>query len=187
MMYRGEIASRIVTCARARGWPLFVGNGYLAREVMAMVEPGEARALPLQGGMGLAGAVAAGFVLAGASSRAVVLEGDGNHLMGWSCAQFIAFQQLPIIHVVSANGVYASTGGQTVPRRGGPQDVSACAAALGYGQGFAVESAEELEDALATATDTALPVLVYVAEDPRSVAPRRSPETSARYAAALRT
>src|SRR2546423_14839852 len=117
-MDRGEIASRVVACARTRGWPLFVGNGYLAREVMAIVDPGEARTLPLQGGMGLAGAVAAGFVLAGASSRAVVLEGDGNHLIGWSCAQFIGFQQLPIVHAVSDNGGFASTGGPPGPPRG---------------------------------------------------------------------
>jgi thiamine pyrophosphate-dependent acetolactate synthase large subunit-like protein len=186
MMYRSEIVSRIVTCARARGWPLFVGNGYLTREVMSMVEPGEARALPLQGGMGLAGAVAAGFVLAGAAGRAIVLEGDGNHLMGWSCAQFIAFQQLPVVHVVSANGVYASTGGQPVPRLGGLRDVSACAAALGYGRGFAAESAEELDDALAVAADMARPALVYVAEDPSGAPARRGPQTSADYAAALR-
>jgi phosphonopyruvate decarboxylase/sulfopyruvate decarboxylase subunit beta len=186
-MERNDIVTRVVAFARTRGWPLFVGNGYLAREVMSIVEPGEAAALPLQGGMGLAGAVAAGFVLAGASCRAVVLEGDGNHLMGWSSAQFIGSQQLPIVHVVSANGVYASTGGQAVPGPGGLPDVAACATALGYGRGFVAGSARELDEALVAAAETPQPVLVYVTEDPRSAAPRRSPHTSATYASALRT
>jgi len=123
--------------------------------------------------------------LRSASSRAIVLEGDGNHLMGWSSAQFIGFLQLPVVHVVSCNGVYASTGGQAIPRGGGPPDAVA-AAALGYSRGFTVDSADGLEHALKAAADTPQPCLVYIAENPASAVPPRCPETTARYADGFR-
>lgn len=185
MIDRQHIVSRVAAFASARHWPLFVGNGYLAREIMAIAGPGDGSTLPLQGGMGLAGAVAAGFVLASPASRAVVLEGDGNHLMGWSSAQFIGFLRLPIIHVVSCNGSYGSTGGQAVPRRDALIQATATAAVLGYEQGLTAESEPELESALESAAACSLPTLVYAAENPASASPPRRQGTTASYGAGI--
>ena len=106
--------------------------------------------------------------------------------MGWSSAQFIGFLQLPVVHVVSCNGVYASTGGQAIPGGGGLPDAVAAAAALGYSRGFTVDSADGLEHALKAAADTPQPCLVYIAENPASAVPPRCQETTARYADGFR-
>ncbi|MGR5976400.1 hypothetical protein ACT7DE_20505 [Bacillus paranthracis] len=65
---------------------LVVGNGFLSREAMRLGQMGSI--LPLQGGMGLASSVGAGLVTGG-QKNVVILEGDGNHLMGYSSPHVI--------------------------------------------------------------------------------------------------
>lgn len=185
MVTRTAIARTAVATASRRGWPLFTGNGLLCREVMTLADPGQHPVLPLHGGMGLAGGVAAGYLLARPNSGAIVLEGDGNHLMGWGCAQLIGALGLPLVHIVSSNGVYRSTGGQRVP---GPSDtgrVHAAAKVLGYRHAFSSSTADELDDALAQAVLLDGPSLLYVTEDPAPQAPPRSAFVTADYAEAL--
>lgn len=185
MATRTAIARMAVDAAAGRNWPLFTGNGFLCREVMALATPGQEPVLPLHGGMGLAGGVAAGYLLARPRSGAIVLEGDGNHLMGWGCAQFIGDLGLPLVHIVSSNGVYRSTGGQRVPRPADPGHVHAAAKVLNYRQSFSISTAEQLRDVLAEAVLLAGPSLLYVTEDPAQDAPPRSSFVTADYAQAL--
>jgi hypothetical protein len=185
MASRTGIARAAVETASGQGWPLIVGNGLLCREVMALAAPGHEPVLPLHGGMGLAAGVAAGYLLARPRSGAIVLEGDGNHLMGWGCAQLIGDLGLPLIHIVSCNGVYRSTGGQRVPRPTSPGQVQAAAKVLGYRQAFSISTGKELRDTLADAVLLAGPTLLYVTEDPTPDTPARSAFSTADYADAL--
>ncbi|MGW2055920.1 thiamine pyrophosphate-dependent enzyme [Streptomyces sp. NPDC001840] len=185
MPTRTAIARAAVDAAAARKWPLFTGNGFLCREVMALAVPGQAPVLPLHGGMGLAGGVAAGYLLARPRSGAIVLEGDGNHLMGWGCAQFIGDLGLPLVHVVSCNGLYRSTGGQRVPYPADTGHVHAAATVLNYRQAFTISTAEQLQSVLVEAMLMAGPSLLYVTEDLAEDAPPRSAYVTADYAQAL--
>jgi thiamine pyrophosphate-dependent acetolactate synthase large subunit-like protein len=179
MPARTDIVRRTLDAADARGIPLIVGNGFLAREAMALSSPGERLLLPLQGGMGLAAGVAVGLVAAKSCVGAVVLEGDGNHLMGWGCAQLIGRLRVPVLHVVAVNGLYASTGGQQVPSP--CSDAATAAAALGYELGVNASDDAHLVDALATFSCQNGPLLVYAAEPPAEPPPPRSPHQTCDY------
>jgi hypothetical protein len=185
MATRTGIARAAIETASAQGWPLVVGNGLLCREVMTLAGPGDEPLLPLHGGMGLAAGVAAGYLLARPRSGAIVLEGDGNHLMGWGCAQFIGDLGLPLVHIVSCNGVYRSTGGQRLPRPTSPGQVQAAAEVLGYRQAFSISTDRQLRDILADAVLLAGPSLLYVTEDATPDTPSRSTFSTADYADAL--
>ena len=184
MPTRTEITAAALAAARARGWPLFTGNGFLCREAMTQAgEPGRVAVLPLHGGMGLAGGVAAGYLLGGAASGAVILEGDGNHLMGWSCAQLTGSLDLDVLHIVAVNGLYESTGGQPVPFAPDPGQAATAAGLLGYSRGAAARSSAELHAAL----DDDVPgsALVYVVQEQPDAVPPRSGYCTADYADAL--
>jgi thiamine pyrophosphate-dependent acetolactate synthase large subunit-like protein len=184
MPSRTEIARAALDAAAHRGWPLFTGNGFLCREVMAQAgDPGKSAVLPLHGGMGLAGGVAVGYLLSGNCPGAIVLEGDGNHLMGWGCAQLIGGLALSVIHIVACNGSYESTGGQPIPFPVQPHQAEAATAVLRYARGVAACTLAELREALDQAT--AVPTLIYARQDGAEKAPPRSPFCSADYADAL--
>ncbi|WP_052391461.1 thiamine pyrophosphate-dependent enzyme [Streptomyces sp. NRRL B-24484] len=188
MAPRHTIAAAVLHAARTRRLPLFVSNGFLCREVMALTAPGRDRVLPLQGGMGLATGVAAGYVMAAGPSGpsgpcgAIVLEGDGNHQMGWGCAQLVGAHALPLVHVVSCNGVYRSTGGQKVPAR---TDALTAAAALDYRQAFTAITTEQLAGCLERALALPGPSLIYAVEDGTGAPPDRSPFRTRDYTEAL--
>ncbi|MEY9848329.1 thiamine pyrophosphate-dependent acetolactate synthase large subunit-like protein [Streptacidiphilus sp. BW17] len=182
MTNRDDIATAVLAAARAHHLPLLVGNGFLCREVMALTAPGEDRALPLQGGMGLAAGVAAGYALA-TNSTVIVLEGDGNHVMGWASAQLIGAQRLPVVHVVACNGVYRSTGSQ--PLSATTTDAAAAAACLGYAHAFTPATNAELTACLEQALTLEGPTLIYAAEQDGGRPPGRSPHRTSEYAAAL--
>jgi thiamine pyrophosphate-dependent acetolactate synthase large subunit-like protein len=185
MPSRTEIVRAVLDTAARRDMPVFIGNGFLAREVMAQAgAPGASAVLPLHGGMGLAGGVAAGYLLARACPGAIVLEGDGNHLMGWGCAQLIGHLGLHVIHVVACNGIYQSTGGQPIPGQPQPDRVRAASTALGYACGIQARTSRELGSALSHASNCG-PVLLYVTQDDRSGVPTRAGYCTADYADAL--
>ena len=182
MASRATIASEALRAAGLLDWPLFVGNGFLCREVMALVNPGERPVLPLQGGMGLAAGVAAGYALADPSRGAVVLEGDGNHTMGWGCAQLIGDLGVPVLHIVACNGVYRSTGGQRVPRPASLDQLGSAVSTLRYRHGLRVATDDDFARLTDRITTITLPLLVYVAEDATDQTPPRRDLASAAYA-----
>lgn len=68
----------------------------------------------MQGSMGHAPALAAGFAAASGKS-VIVLDGDGALAMHPSAMSLIGDSSLRIVHVVIDNGSYASTGSQALP------------------------------------------------------------------------
>jgi thiamine pyrophosphate-dependent enzyme len=182
MASRALIAREAVRAAGLLHWPLFVGNGFLCREVMALTGPGERMVLPLQGGMGLAAGVAAGYALADRNRGAVVLEGDGNHTMGWGCAQLVGDLGVPVLHLVACNGVYRSTGGQRVPRPRLLDQLGAAASTLNYRHGVPLATDDDLGRFVDGVASVALPCLVYVAEDDTDHTPPRRDLPSSAYA-----
>ncbi|WP_037599490.1 thiamine pyrophosphate-dependent enzyme [Streptacidiphilus rugosus] len=182
MTQRHTIAAAVLAAARDHQLPLFVSNGFLCREIMALTAPGEDRVLPLQGGMGLAAGVAAGYAMA-TGRAAIVLEGDGNHLMGWGSAQLTGTHALPLVHVVSCNGVYRSTGGQPLPSQ--PSTVQSAAATLFYPQAFTAATEPELRHCLEQALLAPGPSLLYAVEDETGAPPDRSDFRTRDYATAL--
>lgn len=179
---RASLVSCLAEHACALQWPMIVGSGFLARQAMGVRLDG-LRLLPLQGGMGLASGVGAGIALA-TGAPVLVLEGDGNHLMGWAGAQLIGHLEVPVLHVVSWNGMYRSTGGQPLPSRIGPTSSPLVAGLLGYQSGKTVEDLPTLMHELA-AFDGA-PRLLYVAEAPETSPPPRKDAPSSLYSRQLR-
>jgi len=93
--------------------PVVYANGYIARE--GMRQRPEGAAFPMLGSMGLAGSIGLGLAL-GSRQPSVVIDGDGNALMGASALPVIgratADRRCDLLHVVLDDGAYASTGGQ---------------------------------------------------------------------------
>jgi sulfopyruvate decarboxylase subunit beta len=104
-------------------------NGFLSRAACAAGDRPEN--FYMVGSMGLAGAIGLGLALAQPGRGVVVIDGDGNLLMGLGCLPLIA-ERAPrrFLHVVLDNGLYASTGGQR--SIADAVDLAAIAAAAGY-------------------------------------------------------
>jgi hypothetical protein len=152
---RSHVARVLVDWSGRARRPLVVGNGFLARDVVAAGDGDHV--IYLLAGMGLAPAVAAGIAQA-TGSPTVALEGDGNHLMGLPATATIGLQRFPVTHVVYWNGGWESTGGQRIYGVGEVHDVGL---ALGYEWAKVVRDEAELRDALDRASCSDAPVLVH--------------------------
>jgi sulfopyruvate decarboxylase subunit beta len=88
-----------------------VCNGMIGRELFtAANRPGN---FYMIGSMGLALAIGIGLAKARPERRVIVLDGDGNVLMGMNVLATAGHEQLPnLFHVVLDNQMHASTGGQ---------------------------------------------------------------------------
>ncbi|GAA1025717.1 hypothetical protein GCM10009557_00730 [Virgisporangium ochraceum] len=93
------------------GAALIVGNGDLSRRVGNLLE--DVPAILLEGAMGMSAAVAVGFNRF-SNLPTVVIEGDGNRILGSPAAEWLATSNLKVLHVVFANHMHASSGGQPV-------------------------------------------------------------------------
>lgn len=109
---RPEAVREIAAWCSQRAWPLFSGSGYTTREIAGNFD--SSSHFYLLGGMGLAGAVAAGFARASPIPGVVAVEGDGNFLLGLSGAMGRNRVDKPFIHCVLENGQSESTGGQSL-------------------------------------------------------------------------
>jgi sulfopyruvate decarboxylase subunit beta len=86
-------------------------NGYVSREAFNIRD--EKRNFYMLGSMGLASSIALGAALAKPEVKVVVLDGDGNLLMGLGALALVGTQApANLFHVCVDNGVYASTGNQ---------------------------------------------------------------------------
>lgn len=162
--------------------PAVFTTGYTAR-----LAPDRPHYLPLTGSMGLALPVGIGIALASGRTT-LVLDGDGSLLM--NPAGLLTLGQdpdLPVLHVVLDDGVYASTGGQPSP--GGHVDLLALVRAAGV-PAYETRNAWELAALLTRLADErrAAFVRVPVVPDARPPAPRVAtplPEIATRFTAAL--
>jgi sulfopyruvate decarboxylase subunit beta len=106
----------------------------------------DARNYNAVGCMGSAAAVGFGLALARPDDRVLVIDGDGSLLMQLASLVSIA-EQRPhnLYHVVLENGIYETSGGQSVPGRG-VTDLCAVALACGYRYAQRFGSSESLRE-----------------------------------------
>ncbi len=109
-MTRDEALNIIADIALKNSAALFIGNGYNARSLCAIKDC--AQFFYMLGSMGLCPTLAAGFSHC-TSRPVIVVEGDGNALMGLSGFPVASSAARgSFVHLVLDNGLYESTGGQ---------------------------------------------------------------------------
>ncbi|MFZ2029424.1 MAG: thiamine pyrophosphate-dependent enzyme [Vitreimonas sp.] len=124
------------------------GLGHTAREVLALRGCEGDIDLPAVGGMGFAFSLAAGVALGLAKGRVYLIDGDGSFLMHAGNAAIVGPRRdLPLTHIVLANGCHASVGGQ--PLANAQVDYVAVARGLGFPSALSVATLDDLELTLA--------------------------------------
>jgi sulfopyruvate decarboxylase subunit beta len=120
-------------------------NGFVGRELHELGD--QPRNFYMIGSMGLASSIGLGLALKQPGKRVVVLDGDGNVLMGMGALANVAEAAPPnLYHVVFDNGVHSSTGGQRTISRSARLDEVAQAA--GYRWAARVNDEAVLEAAV---------------------------------------
>lgn len=134
-------------------------NGAISRESHHCAD--RDKNLYLVGSMGLPAAVSLGFALGQPKRKVVVMDGDGNLLMGFGNLALVgALKPGNLIHIILDNGVYGTTGNQATlsPHL----ELEKIAASCGYRYVFSAGNPEALEDAVKSALDSAGPVFIRV-------------------------
>lgn len=127
MLDRDLVLSEIGAAAARHRAAVFVGNGLNARALFALAD--RPANFYMMGSMGMALSLAVGFSQF-TPRPSVVIEGDGNALLGLSALPMAVRAGAPLVHCVLDNGCYESTGAQPSPV---PDfDFSAVARAVGY-------------------------------------------------------
>jgi sulfopyruvate decarboxylase beta subunit len=120
--------------------PVIICNGFPSREAHKLAD--RPTHFYMIGSMGVAAAIGLGVALAKPTKKVVVLDGDGNVLMGMGTLATVgAMKPKNLVHVVFDNEVYGSTGNQPTISRVVRLDQVAKAA--GYAN---VERVRERED-----------------------------------------
>lgn len=138
-----------------------VCNGMLGRELYTHRDRPEQ--FYMIGSMGLASSIGLGLALVQPRRRVVVLDGDGNVLMGMGALASVAAAAPPnFYHVVFDNAAHGSTGDQRTVSDRVPLD--AIARAAGYRRAERVSSpdAHTLGDAIARFFEDAGPAMLLV-------------------------
>jgi sulfopyruvate decarboxylase beta subunit len=112
---QGTMQSRVQAIAAVLGLltdqPVIICNGFPSRETCRIAD--RPTHFYMIGSMGVAAAIGLGVALAKPEKTVVVLDGDGNVLMGMgTLATVAALKPKNFIHVVLDNEVYGSTGNQ---------------------------------------------------------------------------
>jgi thiamine pyrophosphate-dependent acetolactate synthase large subunit-like protein len=163
-------------------------NGHISRDGYSCRK--EAQDFYMIGSMGLAGSIGLGIALAEPAARVVVLDGDGNLLMGLGVLPMVgAWQPRCFLHAVFDNGTYASTGGQLTVSP--TVDLAGAALACGYRRAAAVNTEAALRETAAAFLGQPGPSLLHVrvSSDEPPAQPRvdiEPPEIARRFAAAVR-
>lgn len=135
-------------------------NGAISRESFACSD--RKKNFYLLGTMGLPAAVSLGAALCAPEKKVVVLDGDGNLLMGFGNLAMVGALKPPnLIHVVLDNGVYGTTGDQ--PSLSPSLDLPAIAKSAGYRHSVRVGNDEDLDAAVRDSLDAAGPCFIHVA------------------------
>ncbi len=100
--------------------------------------------IPFAGCMGKGSSLGLGIALAQPDRKVIVLDGDGSLLMNLGGLATVAGKSPSnFYHFVIENGIYAGTGGQPIPNRGGVGFAS-MAEAAGYNQAHDFDDLEDL-------------------------------------------
>lgn len=105
--------------------------------------------LPIVGAMGKASSVGLGLAMARPDVRVMVLDGDGGLLMNLGSLVTIA-EQAPqnLIHFVFQDGVYNTTGGQSIPGAG-KVNLAQIAKSAGFVSSYEFKDLEDFANQLA--------------------------------------
>jgi thiamine pyrophosphate-dependent acetolactate synthase large subunit-like protein len=134
-------------------------NGAMSRE-SCMCRDREAN-FYLLGSMGLASSVGLGVALHRPDRKVIILDGDGNLLMGLGNLALIgAVAPRNLVHLVLDNGVYGTTGNQ--PTVAGTTAFHRMAVMAGYRHGYLTGDREELETILTTCASQDGPILLQI-------------------------
>lgn len=146
-------------------------TGYTARELAELRKrrsQDQGRDFLVVGSMGHASSIATGVALERPDRQVWCLDGDGALMMHLGALPLIGSQAPPnLVHVVFANGIHESVGGQ--PTVGASANLSAIARASGYAQTVRCTSGEELGQALTRVDTLPGPWFVEVVTSPGSI------------------
>ena len=181
-------ADAVRTVMEAVGDELVIAcNGMIGREVFT-AEDREATFYMI-GSMGLASSIGLGVALCQPEKRVLVIDGDGNVLMGaGALASVAAAAPKNLLHVVLDNEAHGSTGGQrTVSEQ---VALEAMARGAGYRSAERVD-ASELADRLPAFLESEGPAMLLVKVEPGNVkgiarVSHEPPEIARRFARAAR-
>jgi sulfopyruvate decarboxylase subunit beta len=146
----------------------------------------DARNFNVTGCMGSAASVGLGLALARPADRVLVIDGDGSLLMQLASLPSIAERRpANLYHVVMENGIYETSGGQSVPGRQ-VGDLTAIALASGYRHTRRFTSVDEMKGGLDAALHLDGPVFIsLVITGPGLVEPSTTATKSANKAAQI--
>ena len=120
----------------------------------------DSRNFNVVGCMGSAASVGLGLALACPRERVLVLDGDGSLLMQLGTLASVGDRQpANLYHAVFENGIYETSGGQSVPGRG-RADLVKLALAAGYRHARRFSSPEELHAGIGGTLHAAGPVFI---------------------------
>lgn len=167
MIERDAAIAEILSAATVADGAIFVGNGNNARATAVLGD--HRRVFYMLGSMGLCASIAVGYACT-SELPTVVIEGDGNLLMGLNMLPAVARCAPPhFAHVVLDNGLYETTGGQrTLADR---VDFAQVALASSYQSAISVDTLDELARAVRLALEGGGPALIAVSTK-RAVRPR---------------
>ena len=182
-------AMRLAFAAFGEDAVFVCANGYVSREAFNLAD--SPRNFYMLGSMGLASSIALGVALAKPELPVVVLDGDGNLLMGLGALTLVGTQRpANLFHVCVDNGVYASTGNQ--PTVAPTASLEGIAREAGYRWSQRAETPEDAEAKLAELAQQRGPaflrLLVEPQEHPRTFdrVPYDCETIHARFAGSLR-
>jgi sulfopyruvate decarboxylase subunit beta len=152
-----------VAAALGDDWLVVACNGMIGRELYTVAErPGN---FYMIGSMGLASSIGLGLASRQPGRRVVVLDGDGNVLMGLGALGNVAQAAPPnLYHLVFDNRAHGSTGGQRTISESVP--LEAVARACGYRRAERVADPAALDAALAALWAQPGPAMLLVEVEP---------------------
>lgn len=174
-MNRRDIFSAIRGVANEHGFVVVAGNGLQAR---FLYDVGDR---PLNfymlGSMGLAPSVSLGIAMGRPDLPVIVVEGDGNALMGMGSMAMVGSQRpARFVHIVLDNSVYETTGGQ--PTISPAVRFTEIATGSGYQRACEATTPEELVALIEQALEAAAgPVFIRVPLELGEGRPARVPYT----------
>ena len=144
-------------------WLVVACNGLIGRELYTVAErPGN---FYMIGSMGLAASIGLGLATRQPGRPVVVLDGDGNVLMGLGALGNVGQAAPPnLYHLVFDNGVHGSTGGQRTIS--GAVPLEEIARACGYRRAVRVADPASLDAALAALWAESGPAMLLIEVEP---------------------
>ncbi len=134
-------------------------NGAISRE--SFYCKGRNANFYLLGSMGLAASVGLGIAVSRPDRKVIILDGDGNLLMGFgNLAQIGAAKVQNLAHIVLDNRVYGTTGNQ--PTIADKVDFPAVASSCGYSQVGTYSTAAEISNAVTMFRQNGGPSLLHI-------------------------